>query len=65
MIEEQAQGNLLGQRSNTMKSSTDKRMAQREAARLNQIETTKKVWIVRSEVVNFNLKHVVRTQAGA
>jgi hypothetical protein len=48
-----------------MKSYTDKRMAEREAARLNQIEKTKKVWIVRSEVVNYNLKHVVRTQGGA
>jgi hypothetical protein len=46
-----------------MKSYTDKRMAEREAARLNQIEKTKKVWIVRSEVVNFNLKHVVRLGA--
>jgi hypothetical protein len=48
-----------------MQSYTDKRMAEREAARLNQIEKSKKVWIVRSEVVNFNLKHVVRIQAGA
>jgi hypothetical protein len=63
MIEEQAQGNLLGHRSKKMKSYTDKRMAEREAARLNQIEKSKKVWIVRSEVVNFNLKHVVRLGA--
>ncbi len=43
-----------------MKSYASKIVAQREAARLNQIEKGKRVWFVTSEVVNFNLKHVVR-----
>jgi hypothetical protein len=51
----------LGQRIKKVKSYTDKKIAEREAARLNQIEKTKKVWYVKSEIVNFNLKHVVRS----